>query len=293
MSQNKSSEINHQKQRVSKIFDGAAPTYDHIGPQFFSHFGRRLVEIAQIPRGSKVLDVATGRGALLFPAAESIGSQGKVIGIDLSEIMVQETNKEIGRLKISKNVEVQQMDAEHLKFTDEVFDYVLCGLAIFFFPQLYQAMAEFRRVLKPGGFICVSTFDKLFNDEWIWLYEIVSAYLPSESGAAEDTDPDSEPQTVFNTPEGLRAIMDTAGLENIQIFTETAEFIYATEEEFWSTLWSHGFRGTLERIEKERGPDGLQRFKVEVFNRINSIKKTDGLHQLIPVHISLATKPKN
>jgi ubiquinone/menaquinone biosynthesis C-methylase UbiE len=292
MSQKNSSEAEQHKQRVAKTFDGAAPTYGQVGPAFFSHFGRRLVEFVGIPDGSQVIDIATGRGAVLFPAAEAVGSDGKVTGIDLSEMMVQETKAEIARLKMAGNIEVQQMDAENLQFPDDLFDFVLCGFAIFFFPQLFQAMAEFRRVLKPDGIICVSTFDKLFDDEWIWLDEIVSTYLPSESGAAEDTDPDSESQPVFDTPEGLRAIMNTAGFENIQIFTETAEFIYATEEEFWSTLWSHGFRGTMERIEKERGPDGLQRFKLEVFNKINSIKRTDGLHQLIPVHVSLATKPK-
>ncbi len=293
MSHNESSEIAQQKQRVSKIFDGAAPTYGHIGPLIFSHFGRRLVEIAQIPSGSKVLDVATGRGALLYPAAESVGSDGKVTGIDLSEKMVQETNKELARLKLSTDIEVVQMDAENLQFPDDLFDFVLCGFAIFFFPQLDQAMAEFRRVLKPGGFICVSTFDKLFDDEWIWLDEIVSTYLPSEPEVTQATESNSESEPVFDTPEGLKAIMNTAGFESIQIFTETAEFIYATEEELWSTLWSHGFRGTLERIENERGPDGLQSFKLEVFNKVNSIKKTDGLHQVIPVHVSLATKTKN
>jgi len=292
MSQNNSSEIEQHKQRVSKTFDGAAPTYGQVGPAFFSHFGRRLVDIAGIPGGSQVIDIATGRGAVLFPAAESVGSDGKVTGIDLSEIMVQETKAEIAHLKMSRNIEVRQMDAENLQFPDELFDFVLCGFSIFFFPQLYQAMAEFRRVLKPAGVICVSTFDKLFDNEWIWLDEIVSTYLPSEPEAAEEIESDSESQPVFNTPEGLRSIMNTAVFENIQIFTETAEFIYATEEELWSTLWSHGFRRTLERIEKETGPDGLQRFKLEVFNKVNSIKKTDGLHQLIPVHVSLATKSK-
>ena len=293
MSHNESSEIAQKKQIVSKIFDGAAITYDHVGPQFFSHFGRRLVEIAQIPSGSKVLDVATGRGALLFPAAESVGSQGKVIGIDLSEIMVQETNKELARLKISPNIEVVQMDAELLQFPDESFDYVLCGFAIFFFPQLYQAMAEFHRVLKSDGHICVSTFDKLFDDEWTWFDEIVKTYLPPEPEPTQATESNSEAEPVFDTPEGLKEIMNTAGFDEIRIFSETAEFVYATEEEFWSTLWSHGARGTLEKIKKETGTDGLKRFKLEIFNKVNSIKQTDGLHQLIPVHVILATKSKN
>jgi ubiquinone/menaquinone biosynthesis C-methylase UbiE len=117
----------------------------------------RIWEVAQIPSGSKVLDVATGRGAVLYPASESVGFQGSVTGIDLSEKMVQETNKELAGKKMFSNVEVRQMDAEHLGFPDESFDFVLCGFAIFFFPQLDKAMAEFHRVLKPTGQICVST----------------------------------------------------------------------------------------------------------------------------------------
>jgi len=291
MDHNESSDIVQRKRRLSNIFDGAASTYGHVGPRFFSHFGRRLVEIAQIPGGAKVLDVATGRGALLFPAAESVGPQGTVIGIDLSEMMVLETNKELARKKISRNVEVRQMDAELLQFPDDSFDYVLCGFAIFFFPQLDRAMAEFRRVLIPNGHICVSTFDKLFDKEWTWFDEIVEAYRPSEPGATQEDESDSGSQPVFDTPEGLDAIMSAAGFDNIQVSSEIAEFVYATEEEFWSTLWSHGTRVTLEQIEKEKGADGLQKFKADVFEKMSAIKQTDGLHQLIPVHVCKATKP--
>ena len=290
MSHNESSEIAQRKQHLSEIFDGAASTYGHVGPRFFSHFGRRLVEVAQIPGGSKVLDVATGRGALLYPAAESVGPQGAVTGIDLSEMMVQETNKELAGKKKSSNVEVRQMDAEHLQFPDESFDFVLCGFAIFFFPQLDKAMAEFRRVLKPTGHICVSTFDKLFDEEWNWFFEIADIYLPSDPEVTQDPETDSETEPVFDTPEGLKEIISLAGFDNIQIFSETAEFIYKTEEEFWSTLWSHGARGTLEKIEQEAGKDGLQKFKLDVFKKMSSIMQNDGLHQLVPVHIGLATK---
>jgi len=292
MSHNKASDIEQSKLRVSVIFNGAASTYDHVGPRFFSHFGRRLVEIAQIPRGSKVLDVATGRGALLFPAIESVGPQGNVTGIDLSEMMVQETNNELLRKGMPSNVQVQQMDAENLQFTDDLFDYVLCGFAIFFFPQLEQAMAEFRRVLKPAGHICVSTFDKLFDEEWSWFDEIVEIYIPPEPEITQAIESNSDSQPVFDTPEGLTAIMSAAGFDDIHIFTETAEFNYATKEEFWSTLWSHGSRGTLEKIEQEIGTDGLHNFKLDVFKKMSAIMQPDGFHQLIPVHVCLATKPK-
>jgi ubiquinone/menaquinone biosynthesis C-methylase UbiE len=296
MNQNESAEATQRKKRVKETFNGAASTYDQIGPQFFTHYGRRLVDNAEIPVGSRVLDVATGRGAVLFPAADSVGSDGKVIGIDFSEVMVNETAQEIARLKISKNVKLVQMDAEYLQFPDDSFDFVLCGFAIFFFPQLYQAMGEFRRVLKPGGTICVSTFNESFNDEWTWLYDIVDGFFPPEPEEEEEPESqpeqETEPKPVFTTPEGLQEILDTAGFGNVRIISEERDFIYQTEEESWSTLWSHGFRRTLGRIENEMGPEGLKRFKEAVFAKMGDIMQDDGYHQSIGVHISLATKPK-
>ncbi len=71
-------EITEQKRETAGVFSRGAATYDRVGPAFFSHFGRRLVELAQIPSGARVLDIATGRGAVLFPAAEAVGPQGQV-----------------------------------------------------------------------------------------------------------------------------------------------------------------------------------------------------------------------
>lgn len=292
MGENESFDIKQRKQKLAGIFDGAASTYGHVGPRFFSHFGRRLIEVAQIPSDANVLDVATGRGALLFPAIESIGPQGSIIGIDLSEKMVHETNKELVNMGTGKNVKLRQMDAEHLQFPDDSFDHVLCGFAIFFFPQLDKAMAEFRRVLKPKGYICVSTFDKTFEEEWDWFYEIVERYLPSNPDEKEKSEVDPEYKPVFNTPDGLKEIMTRAGFDMPQVFSETADFIYATEDAFWATLWSIGSRGTLEEIEQKTGAEGLQKFKLDVFKKFDELKQDDGLHQQIPVHITLATKPE-
>lgn len=290
MSNNEPSETSQRKQQVSGLFDRVANTFDHVGPRFFSHFGRRLVELARIPSGAHVLDVATGRGAALFPAAKSVGTQGYVIGIDLSEGMVQETAKELARLGISSNVEVRQMDAEHLQFPDESFDYVLCAFGIFFFPQLDRAMSEIRRVMKPNGKIVVTTWDKLFDEQLAWFEEIAKIYLPPEPEGNDLTESDSASQPVFDTPEGLEAIMNAAGFIDIQIVSEAAEFVYATEEEYWSTLWSHGGRVTLEKIEQATGADGLERFKADIFKNVQAIKQPDGIHQLFPVLFALATR---
>jgi len=76
MDNKESSDVTEGKHEVAGIFGRAAPTYDRVGPRFFSHFGRRLVTLAQIPGGAKVLDVATGRGAVLFPRLTSLDHKG-------------------------------------------------------------------------------------------------------------------------------------------------------------------------------------------------------------------------
>ena len=85
MSSDESSDAVQTKLEIAGVFGRAAPIYDRIGPRFFAHFGRRLVELAEVPSGARVLDVATGRGAALFAAAEAVGRHGHVTGIDLSE----------------------------------------------------------------------------------------------------------------------------------------------------------------------------------------------------------------
>ena len=289
MDNKESSDVTEGKHEVAGIFGRAAPTYDRVGPRFFSHFGRRLVTLAQIPGGAKVLDVATGRGAVLFSAADVVGPQGFVVGIDLSEMMIQENWEEIKRLGM-QNVKAHRMDAEYLELPDESFDCVLCSFAIFFFPQLDRALSEIRRVLKPNGQIAVTTWASTRDEQWKWFEELTETYLPSESEPEQTSDPQSTSKPIFNTPEGLEAILASAGFVNIRVVSESREFIYADEEEWWSTLWSHGMRADLEAIEEKTGQDGLKRFQKDAFEKVQMIKQPDGIHQLFSVLFGLAFK---
>jgi 2-polyprenyl-3-methyl-5-hydroxy-6-metoxy-1,4-benzoquinol methylase len=82
-----------RKARAKTQFNTVAAEYD-AGPGCFAHFGRRLVTAAEIQPGQRVLDVASGRGAVLFPCAEQVGQTGEVVGVDLADEMVRATNAE-------------------------------------------------------------------------------------------------------------------------------------------------------------------------------------------------------
>jgi SAM-dependent methyltransferase len=155
-----SSEARKAEEGIARVFGRAAATYDRIGR--FTHYGERLVERAQLAPGVTVLDVAAGRGAVMFPAAKRVGPHGRVIGIDISADMLRETAREMEGAPW-QNVELQQMDAEQLQFPDGAFDWVLCGFALWFFPHPHHALREFYRVLND---CIIAKEDLLWEDLW-------------------------------------------------------------------------------------------------------------------------------
>jgi ubiquinone/menaquinone biosynthesis C-methylase UbiE len=164
------------KEWIIGVFDRAAPTYDRVGPRIWSHFGNRLIDLGELYPGASVLDVGCGRGAILFPAAEKVGSTGRVIGIDQSEGMVKETAAEIERLGLS-NAEIHLMDAEDgLSFADDHFDFVFCAYVLYYFDNLDQALSECVRVLKPKGGFLASTWGREFDKRWDGFRRIARSY---------------------------------------------------------------------------------------------------------------------
>src|SRR5262245_1122721 len=89
------------KHEIIGVYDRAAPLFDQVGTRQFTYFGNLLVNSLHISSGSYVLDVASGRGALLFAAAEKAGTSGRVIGIDLAPTMGKETRAEIQRRNLT------------------------------------------------------------------------------------------------------------------------------------------------------------------------------------------------
>lgn len=280
------SDAMERKQTIAGTFQRASFTYDRVGPNFFAYFGRKLVEHAALPLNARVLDVATGRGAVLFPAAEAVGPAGFVTGIDLAEGMVKGTARDILQRGLL-NVEIRQMDAEHLDFPDASFDAVLCGFALFFFPEVERALSEFRRTLRPDGRIAVTTWGG-FDKRWEWFYKLTEKYLPPPPQQSQP--PTSPAQLNFRTPEGMEKLLNAAGFTEIQVISEMRDFTYATKEEWWESLWSHGGRATLERIEKTGGSAKLAQFKTDCFDQMNAELGSKDLQRTYHVLYSFAAK---
>lgn len=109
---------------------------------------QELVRACGIPAGARVLDVGTGIGEPALTAAELVGAQGAVVGVDLSAAMLDIARERGARAPAPSWV---QSNAQALPFVDRSFDRVLCRFGLMHVPDTSAALAEIRRVLRPGG----------------------------------------------------------------------------------------------------------------------------------------------
>ena len=263
---------------VARVFGRGAATFGGIGN--FAFFGERLVEHAQLEEGARVLDVATGRGAVAFSAAKRVGSQGRVIGVDISPEMLRETGKDLATNNWS-TIELHEMDAEDLRFSDASFDFVLCGFALWFFPSPRRALQEFFRVLKSGGRLALTTIahDSPFQN---LARETLLPYVTVSSPA---TNPGRSQR--FDTKHQLEEALFETGFRNIRVTSESySAVITQGAEGLWKHLWSGGFRRLLEQIPEPALSDARR----DYFGRLQTLTRSDGIHLEWRALIAVSTK---
>ena len=132
-----------------QVAGSAAQVYDRqLVPAIFGPWAPRVLDLAAPATGERVLDVACGTGVVARLAAERVGVDGRVVGLDLNP----------GMLVVARSLPAPgapigwvQATAGRLPFPDGSFEVVCCQLGLQFFPDRAAALAEMARVLVPGG----------------------------------------------------------------------------------------------------------------------------------------------
>jgi demethylmenaquinone methyltransferase / 2-methoxy-6-polyprenyl-1,4-benzoquinol methylase len=137
---------------LRKIFDDTAPDYDRIESMLAwgsgSRYRRDALVRAGLKAGMKVLDVGVGTGLVAAQACVLTGDAALVTGVDPSSGMMAAS-------KLPKAIALVEGRAESLPFPDNHFDFLSMGYALRHISDLAVAFAEFERVLKPGGRLCI------------------------------------------------------------------------------------------------------------------------------------------
>jgi demethylmenaquinone methyltransferase / 2-methoxy-6-polyprenyl-1,4-benzoquinol methylase len=174
-----------KKQQVAEMFNRIAFRYDFLN-RFLSggidvYWRKRAISELRAAKPAKVLDVATGTGDVAILIAKILKPQ-KVIGIDISEGMLELGRKKIAKQMLNNRIELLQGDSETINFSNDSFDAITVAFGVRNFENLRQGLKEMLRVLKPGGRLVVLEFSRPSQPIFRAFYSFYMKYIASGIG---------------------------------------------------------------------------------------------------------------
>ncbi len=191
----------------------------------FEAFAEHALRLTELPATADVLDVATGPGSLALLAAPRVRS---VTAVDFAEGMLDELRGRLARTP-HYNVRLQWADGQELPFAGSSFDRAYSMFGLMFFPDRGAGFRELRRVLRPGGRACVSSwapFDRV--KPLTILFRNLGELLP-DLGYGKGSLP-------LGDPAELGAELGQAGFEQVELHEVTHRLTFDDSARLWAQL---------------------------------------------------------
>ena len=195
--------------------------------EWTGHVSERLVELAGVQAGSRVLDVAAGLGEPALSAAHKAGPEGSVVATDISPEMLAHARERAAAAGVS-NIEFIESEASKLEFPEASFDGAVSRWGIIFEPEAEATAARIRSFLKPGARMAISS--------WGTPPEVPMIALPMVTVLGHLQQPPPPPGTPGPlsrpTPEAIGAILQGGGFSDIEVEETQVVTPFASAEEF-------------------------------------------------------------
>ncbi|MBD1898910.1 methyltransferase domain-containing protein [Trichocoleus sp. DQ-A3] len=256
--------MNSYKQQVIEFYNSRT-AYDFEEGTRHLLEANLLLEFVPIQKGDKILDVATGTGLVAIPAAQKVGSEGNVIGIDMSPGMLHQARVKVEAACL-QNIELIEADAESINFNDGSFDAIFCCEAIILFTDIPASLKKWYRFLKTGGFVAFTC-----PPETAYLGDVYRTICARILGI-------SLPHILetLGTPEKCRDLLQQAGFRDIEIKIEpSGRYRNIRNDELSSKRINLSFKGNP--LLTELSPEQLERFQVEYRAEIDKLATEKGV----------------
>jgi demethylmenaquinone methyltransferase / 2-methoxy-6-polyprenyl-1,4-benzoquinol methylase len=153
-----------KKEQVAEMFNNIAHSYDFLN-HFFSLgidvlWRKKAIRILKKENPKLVLDVATGTGDFALEAVRMKLGADKIVGVDISEGMLEVGRKKIEAKKMSHIIEMRLGDSENLPFSSDTFDGCIVAFGVRNFQNLEKGLMDMHRVLKPGALCVILEFSQ-------------------------------------------------------------------------------------------------------------------------------------
>jgi ubiquinone/menaquinone biosynthesis C-methylase UbiE len=242
--------IEDYRSAMYEVAEAIAPTWE-----------RRRAEIEEVstpvrewmlrelrPRdGDTVLELAAGVGETGFDAGAIVGDRGHLISSDLSPAMLDAARRR-GAERGVGNVEYRVIDAERTELDDDSVDHVLCRFGYMLMADPAAALAETRRVLRPGGRVALAAWAGPEHNPWIATMGRVMA----DQGHLEPQPPEAPGPLAFGRPGRIEELLDATGFDDIEV--EPLDFAFhAANLDAW---WEHSIAmsGSFSRVVRGLSP---------------------------------------
>jgi SAM-dependent methyltransferase len=234
-----------QTRRLAAFYSAGAGVYERLWGPALAPLGTELIEGMPIVRSKRILDAGTGAG-LLAPALIRRAPEARVIGVDIAVGMLR---------RASRKFPVAAMDLAALAFADEFFDAIVTSFVLFHLPEPTSAIAELRRVLRPGGVFGLTVWagEPDFEAHRIWTEEL------DRSGAAPA--PKTADHERFGSAAKLEEILESAGFSTTKIWERPFGHSYESEEFLEIRTNLGGSRGRFLSLSVERREALLERVR--------------------------------
>jgi ubiquinone/menaquinone biosynthesis C-methylase UbiE len=200
--------MDNYKQQVIEFYN-ARTTYDHETGTQHPREASLLLEYVPLQQGQKILDIATGTGLVAIPAALKVGSEGYVVGVDMSPGMLHQARQKIAAEKL-QNIELIEADVEDISFSENSFDVIFCCSAIVLLTDINAIFRKCYHYLKPGGFMAFTC-----PPETAYMASVYTTICAKIFGV-------SLPHilSTLGTPEKCRDLLQQSGFRDIEITVE-------------------------------------------------------------------------
>lgn len=254
-------EIDNYKQQLLTDFN-ARTNYDN--GRFYRAIANRLVEFANLQNGQKILDVATGTGIVALNAAEKVGREGKVIGVDISAGMLSNAKRKLAQTNL-QNVEFIEADAETVLFNDNSFDAVLCSLAVCYLTDIPAALRKWYQFIKTNGFVAFNVWQENAFPPSVLFREIARKY---------DVDVPN-PNAAMGTIERCNQLLDKIGFQNIQVETEQFGWYFKVDNSIAENIWQMNANNVFGYQVFQLSADKLEECKAEYIKEMQNLPTTE------------------
>jgi demethylmenaquinone methyltransferase/2-methoxy-6-polyprenyl-1,4-benzoquinol methylase len=218
-----------KKEKVRTMFNSIANHYDFLN--HFLSFGidiywrNKVLQIIKQENPQSILDIATGTGDLAILARKA--NPSRIVGIDISESMLNVGKEKIKKRNLSQLIQVQLADSENLPFNDNEFDLAMVSFGVRNFANLEKGLSEIKRTLKPGGMLIVLEFSHPKSFPMKQLYGFYSRYILPMLGKIVSNNPSAytylpESVAIFPAFADFTNIMDKLGYKQTKYQSLTA-----------------------------------------------------------------------